>query len=370
MISSRWPRPMAVMASMATIPVCSGSFTGCRCTTDGAWISRTRYSSYWIGPFPSTGLPTGSMTRPRTPSPTPAERMRPVCLTGCPSSMVSASPSTMQPIDASSRLKAMPRMPPGNSSSSFAMAPGRPCTMATPSPVAVTRPTCSRSRAGSKPSTYLRSAAAMSCGEIVRSCAILGASPLTSSSGLHELFPGHLELPPDRPVEHLVSHPGHHAADHAGIDQDAELDLLPSDFMERLGQPPPLILVERNGGPHLRHRLPVPFRGHLHQRVDDAGKVLRPALVHQEPKEAYGVAVGLGPQQLLEDRLLPFGRKLRVGQGLAEVALSLDRLGELVQLGLDLVEAPLGLGHGEQRPGVALDQPVGLRHAGLLLRLP
>ena len=39
MISCRWPRPMAVMASMALMPVCSGSFTGWRCTTVGACSS-------------------------------------------------------------------------------------------------------------------------------------------------------------------------------------------------------------------------------------------------------------------------------------------------------------------------------------------
>ena len=33
MISWRWPRPIAVIASIALMPVCSGSFTGCRCTT-------------------------------------------------------------------------------------------------------------------------------------------------------------------------------------------------------------------------------------------------------------------------------------------------------------------------------------------------
>ena len=30
MISSRWPRPIGVIASMALMPVCSGSLTGCR----------------------------------------------------------------------------------------------------------------------------------------------------------------------------------------------------------------------------------------------------------------------------------------------------------------------------------------------------
>src|ERR1022692_4770197 len=36
MINSRWPRPMGIMASMALMPVCSGSLTGRRSTTPGA----------------------------------------------------------------------------------------------------------------------------------------------------------------------------------------------------------------------------------------------------------------------------------------------------------------------------------------------
>ena len=42
MISSRWPRPMGVMASMTLMPVCSGSLTGWRSTMPGAWISMRR----------------------------------------------------------------------------------------------------------------------------------------------------------------------------------------------------------------------------------------------------------------------------------------------------------------------------------------
>jgi len=30
MISSRWPRPIGIIESMALMPVCIGSFTGCR----------------------------------------------------------------------------------------------------------------------------------------------------------------------------------------------------------------------------------------------------------------------------------------------------------------------------------------------------
>ena len=39
MMSSRWPRPMGTMASMARMPVCSGTFTGSRVTTPGASCS-------------------------------------------------------------------------------------------------------------------------------------------------------------------------------------------------------------------------------------------------------------------------------------------------------------------------------------------
>jgi hypothetical protein len=44
MISSRWPRPIGIIASMALIPVCSGSLTFWRCTTDAACSSRARSS--------------------------------------------------------------------------------------------------------------------------------------------------------------------------------------------------------------------------------------------------------------------------------------------------------------------------------------
>ena len=44
MISSRWPRPIGIMASMALMPVCSGSLTGWRSTTPGALNSTGRNS--------------------------------------------------------------------------------------------------------------------------------------------------------------------------------------------------------------------------------------------------------------------------------------------------------------------------------------
>ena len=108
MISSRWPRPIGVIASMALMPVCIGSCTGLRPMIDGAWISRRRSIGSTSGPRPSIGSPSALTTRPRRPSPTGTERMRPVALTVWPSSTPSASPSTTAPIDSSSRLSARP----------------------------------------------------------------------------------------------------------------------------------------------------------------------------------------------------------------------------------------------------------------------
>src|SRR5918995_1721987 len=161
MISSRWPRPIGVIASMALIPVCSGSCTGRRATMPGAWISRRRYVSVLTGPLPSIGCPRALTTRPSMTSPTGTERMRPVSWTVWPSSTSSASPSTTAPIESSSRFSASPSVPPSNSSSSLTAVSGSPDTRAIPSPTSRTRPTRAFSRVVLKPPTCLRSASAI-----------------------------------------------------------------------------------------------------------------------------------------------------------------------------------------------------------------
>ena len=90
MISSRWPRPMGMRASMALMPVCSGSFTGWRWTTPGA-NSTGRNSVVSIGPRSSRGLPSGSTTR-RSASPTGTWMTFPVRRTRSPSLMRMSSP--------------------------------------------------------------------------------------------------------------------------------------------------------------------------------------------------------------------------------------------------------------------------------------
>ena len=108
MISSRWPRPTFVIASIDLMPVMSGSFTGWRATTPGALNSSGRLSVVSIGPRPSSGLPSGSTTRPSSASPTGTLATLPVRRTGSPSLTFCHSPNSAAPTSSSSRLKARP----------------------------------------------------------------------------------------------------------------------------------------------------------------------------------------------------------------------------------------------------------------------
>ncbi len=85
MISSRWPRPIGTMASIALTPVCSDWLTACLSATPGAIFSTGRVEVEATGPLPSSGWPSGSTTRPISPSPTGTSMMRPVERTSSPS---------------------------------------------------------------------------------------------------------------------------------------------------------------------------------------------------------------------------------------------------------------------------------------------
>ena len=85
MISSRWPRPIGIIASIALMPVWSGSLTGCRTMMPGATISTGRVVVVLIGPSPSTGRPRASTTRPSSAGPAGTSSTRPVQRTSSPS---------------------------------------------------------------------------------------------------------------------------------------------------------------------------------------------------------------------------------------------------------------------------------------------
>src|SRR6478752_3210820 len=92
MISSRWPRPIGISASIALMPVWTGVSTDWRTMTPGAIRSTGRRAVVAIGPLSSSGRPSGSTTRPRSAWPTGTSATRPVVLTVSPSLIASALP--------------------------------------------------------------------------------------------------------------------------------------------------------------------------------------------------------------------------------------------------------------------------------------
>src|SRR5215213_2738417 len=242
MMSSRWPRPIGIMASMALMPVWRGSCTGLRPVMPGAWTSRRRGSAPAISPRPSRGSPRGLTTRPSRASPTGTERMLPVALTAWPSSMWPTSPSTTAPIESSSRFSARPSVPPSNSRSSLTAAPGSPLTRAMPSPTSSMRPTWAISVTGSYPSRLRRSALVMSLGS---------KSPNSGSATATDPLSQLVQTGANAPVDHGVAHPGHDAPQHLGVDHDLHVDGPAGGPPEGLGQAAALVLVQRDGRAHL-----------------------------------------------------------------------------------------------------------------------
>ena len=84
-ISSRCPLPTGIIASIAVIPVCIGSYTERRATIPGAGDSIKRVSPVLMSPLPSIARPRASTTRPTKASPTGTWAILPVAVTELPS---------------------------------------------------------------------------------------------------------------------------------------------------------------------------------------------------------------------------------------------------------------------------------------------
>src|SRR5262245_22976475 len=214
MMSSRWPRPIGVIASMALMPVWSGSLTGCRSAMPGAIISIGRVVSARMGPFPSRGLPSGSTTRPMSPGPTGTSSSAPVRRTVWPSFRSLYSPRMIAPIEPSSRLKTWPRTPPSNSSISPASALSRPWMRAMPSPTSRIVPTSATSSVERKDSISLRRTAVISSG--LNRMALLGDRD--GRVRLREALAQLGELTADAAVGDEVADAQHGPADERGAD--------------------------------------------------------------------------------------------------------------------------------------------------------
>ena len=107
-ISSLWPLPIGIIASIALIPVCKGVSTDFLVITPGAILSTGLFFVDTIGPKPSIGWPRALTTLPSNPSPTGTSTTLPVLFTKSPSLMVWSEPSITAPTESSFKFKTMP----------------------------------------------------------------------------------------------------------------------------------------------------------------------------------------------------------------------------------------------------------------------
>src|SRR5512138_3356256 len=140
MISSRWPRPIGTIESIAFSPVCTGCDTDCRAITPGATFSMTSLSLALIGPLPSIGWPSEFTTRPSSSGPIGTDRILPVVFTVSPSVMCVYSPRITAPTESRSRLSASPKVFFGNSSISPCITSDSPWMRQMPSVTEITVP--------------------------------------------------------------------------------------------------------------------------------------------------------------------------------------------------------------------------------------
>src|SRR3954468_1473779 len=239
MISSRWPRPIGIIPSIALMPVCIGSLTGWRWTTPGALNSAGRNSSVLISPRPSSGLPSGSTMRPSRASPTGIWSRLPVRLTSSPSSILSHSPKSTAPTLSDSRLSASPVTSCGSSSSSDDMTLSSPWTREMPSATDSTVPTSERSAPPSS-SPWMRSLRMLviSSGLICTfrgSYRFLAHPAKPGASGLRrlgDLLSKLFESVADGGVEDHVAHPHHQPAEYVGVDVRGQVHPAPGLLLD------------------------------------------------------------------------------------------------------------------------------------------
>src|SRR5215475_5620845 len=210
--SSRWPRPIGTIASIALRPVCTGCETDWRQITPGAIFSMTSLAFALIGPLPSIGAPSEFTTRPISSGPTGTERILPVHLTVSPSEMCSYSPMTTAPTESRSRLSARPNVLPGNSSISPCMALERPWMRQMPSVTDTIVPWVRTSAASSRLLILLLMRSEISAG---LSCCMVNSW----KSNLGERCRHRGELGAHRTVDHLVADDDLRAADELVVDR-------------------------------------------------------------------------------------------------------------------------------------------------------
>src|SRR5688572_13650023 len=229
MISSRWPRPIGTMASIALRPVCTGCDTDWRAITPGATFSITSVSLALIGPLPSMGCPRELTTLPSSSGPMGTDRILPVVLTVSPSVMCWYSPRITEPTESRSRLSARPKVFFGNSSISPCITSDRPWMRQMPSVTDTTVPSVRMRAPASRFWMRLLISSEISDG---LSCIRLLASLLLSLEGGFE----RAELRARRAVDDLVAEHHAHAGDQRLVDLDFGSDFAAGLLLQPLHQ--------------------------------------------------------------------------------------------------------------------------------------
>src|SRR3954451_2140724 len=339
MISSRWPRPTFVIESIALMPVWSGSFTGCRWMTPGAFHSTGRVSVVSIGPWPSSGLPSGSTTRPRSASPTGTDATLPVRRTGWPSVILSHSPKSAAPTLSSSRLNARPVTPCSSSSISSARQFSSPWMRAMPSPTCRTAPTSARFDSVSKFSIRSRRIDVISSGRSF----IWSLAPCVGEVGSESIEP-----PADACVEPHRSGLEDDASDQIWIHLPRGLHL-PAGRGLDLGDHLRVVVVGQLGR---RRQLDVEYplrrRDERVELVRDLGDLRGASLLGDEAEEVDDELVGALRDVREHVRLQP-GVDLRVLEQGLQVRRVRERVAQLLQLCVHGVEPAGVLAGFEQR---------------------
>src|SRR6478672_468244 len=362
---------MGVCESIALMPVCSGSLTPWRCTTDGACNSRARRSSVSTSPRPSIGWPSGLTTRPRKASPTGTDSTSPVRLTCWPCSIFSKSPRITAPMSCSSRLSATPSTPPGNSSSSCVITEGSPSTCAMPSPASMTVPISSRSVSASKPATYSSMAPWISSAEIVNSAILFSSSRRRSSAASRlsascvglvlsgsfgQVVLGRRQLGRQRAVDHLVANRDREAAEQRRVDVQLKRHRVAVDAVEQLGQSVSLCVAELACGPHVRNDFATSGHREIRQLADC---VIRPLPVQQFDrltKQVGGVLARSAVKHVVQQADSAIQRRRVVAQQGYQPRLGVEDAAEPEELLLHVLDLTVGFGaHQQGEPGDVLD---------------
>src|SRR5215204_3694743 len=257
MISSRWPRPIGIIASIALMPVWRGSLTGWRWTTPGALTSAGRVSVRSMSPLPSSGRPSGSMMRPSSASPTGISSRRLVRLTVSPSTTWPQGPNSTAPTLSDSRLSASPVTSCGSSSISNDMQFSTPWMRAMPSATDRTVPTSVRSAwPASRPSMRLLRMDVISSGLICMSGFrwLLGKSRRLRPD---DLLAKGLEAVADGGVEHLVADADDDAAEDLRLHRRGQLDPAARLLGDPIADVADRLLVELDRGGHGDRQQPV-----------------------------------------------------------------------------------------------------------------